>query len=59
MTMICLPTIKKRHNLLIKMLAEVRRIITEKFDDELGEDDMEKIKYWEKPGCRALINNMP
>ncbi|WP_312633034.1 hypothetical protein [Pseudescherichia sp.] len=38
-------------------LAEIRRVITEKFYSDLGEDDMddieremEKIKYWEKPG---------
>ncbi|WP_241176407.1 hypothetical protein [Citrobacter portucalensis] len=38
-------------------LAEIRKIITEKFNADLGEDDMddieremEKINYWEKPG---------
>jgi hypothetical protein len=35
-------------------LAEVRKILTEKFDLTLGEDDMERaldsIKYWFKPG---------
>lgn len=38
-------------------LAEIRKVITEKFNTDLGDDDMddieremEKIKYWEKPG---------
>lgn len=40
-----------------KRLAEIRRILSEKFDDTLGKDDMgdlervmEGIKYWTKPG---------
>ncbi|HAM0380999.1 TPA: hypothetical protein H7009_004921, partial [Escherichia coli] len=38
-------------------LAEIRRVITENFNTDLGDDDMddiereiEKIKCWEKPG---------
>ncbi|MFT8349755.1 hypothetical protein [Clostridium saccharoperbutylacetonicum] len=38
-------------------LAKIRRILSEKFDDTLGEDDMddleramENIKYWRRPG---------
>lgn len=38
-------------------LARVRKILSEKFDDTLGDDDMddleramESLKYWEKPG---------
>lgn len=38
-------------------LSEIRKVITEKFNTVLGDDDMddieremEKIKYWEKPG---------
>jgi hypothetical protein len=38
-------------------LAKVRRILSEKFDDTLGNDDMddleramEGLRYWEKPG---------
>lgn len=37
-------------------LASIRKIVSEKFNDELGEDDMddieralEKIEYWTKP----------
>jgi len=44
-------------NRITNRLAHIRKIISEKFNDELGEDDMddieremEKIKYWEKPG---------
>ena len=38
-------------------LAQVRRILSEKFDNTLGDDDMDELeramgglKYWEKPG---------
>jgi hypothetical protein len=41
----------------LRRLAEVRRILSEKFDNTLGDDDMddlervmEGLKYWEKPG---------
>lgn len=44
-------------NKITHRLAHIRMIITEKFNNELGDDDMddieremEKIKYWEKPG---------
>ncbi|WP_239367124.1 hypothetical protein [Snodgrassella communis] len=44
-------------NNVTQKLADIRHIITEKFDDELGDDDMDdieremtKINYWEKPG---------
>ena len=44
-------------NKITHRLAYIRMIITEKFNNELGDDDMddieremEKIKYWEKPG---------
>jgi len=44
-------------NNITRRLAKVRGIISENFNDGLGEDDMddieramEKIKYWEKPG---------
>lgn len=44
-------------NKITHRLAHIRMIITEKFNIELGDDDMddieremEKIKYWEKPG---------
>lgn len=41
----------------IKRLATVRRIISERFDNALGKDDMddteramEHLEFWEKPG---------
>lgn len=44
-------------NKITHRLAYIRMIITKKFNTDLGEDDMddieremEKIKYWEKPG---------
>lgn len=44
-------------NLITRRLAKVRRIISEKFDDALGSDEMddierelEMLKYWERPG---------
>ncbi|MEZ2586403.1 hypothetical protein AB2B46_04505 [Kluyvera intermedia] len=44
-------------NKITHRLAHIRMIITEKFNIELGDDymddierEMEKIKYWEKPG---------
>lgn len=44
-------------NQITRRLAKVRRIISEKFDNELGSDDMddverelELLKYWERPG---------
>ncbi|NBB13120.1 hypothetical protein [Pseudomonas sp. SLFW] len=44
-------------NKITRRLAKVRRIVSEKFDDELGSDDMDDIerelellKYWERPG---------
>ena len=43
--------------LVTRRLAKIRRILSEKFDDMLGDDDMddleramEGLKYWEKPG---------
>jgi hypothetical protein len=46
-----------RQNNFIQRLCTVRRIISEKFDNTLGKDDMddteramEHIKYWQKPG---------
>lgn len=45
------------NNKITHKLAEVRRIISTKFNDDLGDDDMddieretEKTRYWEKPG---------
>jgi hypothetical protein len=41
-------------------LAKIRGIVSEKFDNKLGDDDMgdleramERLKYWEKPGDKA------
>jgi hypothetical protein len=46
-----------RQNNFIQRLCTIRRIISEKFDNTLGKDDMddteramEHIKYWRKPG---------
>lgn len=45
------------NNNITHRLAKIRKIITEKFNDALGNDDMDdieremvKIKFWEKPG---------
>ena len=42
---------------IFKKLAKIRGVLSEKFDDTLGDDDMddleraaEGLKYWEKPG---------
>jgi len=39
------------------LLVKIRGALSEKFDDTLGDDDMddleramERVKYWEKPG---------
>ncbi|KOC86672.1 hypothetical protein [Winslowiella iniecta] len=45
------------HNQLVEQLANVRKILSKNFNNDIGDDDMgdleremEKIKYWEKPG---------
>ena len=41
------------NNKITYKLAEVRRVLSSKFNDELGDDierEAEKTKYWEKPG---------
>ena len=49
--------------LVTRKLAKIRRILSEQFDDTLGEDSMddleramEGLKYWQKPGDKAEDN---